>query len=255
MFHSFDFDYLGAVRSGVGGERDPMNLFAYGDVDGKGVDAKLQHPLSVAYNPNNGCVYVADSYNHKIKCVDPNTMTCETLAGSGSAGCVDGSFTECCFDEPGDVKVNADGSKLYVADTNNHRIRVADLQTHTVSTLNLLGAGAVGAVTLSESTATETATTTPPAKIVKPLVTLGDKTTVTTTVKPLIGQHWNQPAQILAHTRDLTQPIQIDVAVRMKDGGLTFNKEADSQFQVSVTPMGTDDTTHHPPVVVNHNGT
>ena len=239
-----------------------MNLFAYGDVDGKGVDAKLQHPLSVAYNPNNGCVYVADSYNHKIKCVDPNTMTCETLAGAGSAGCEDVLFSECCFDEPGDVKVNRDGTKLYVADTNNHRIRVVDLQTHTVSTLNLLGAGAVSAVTLSETTTTETATkteattatTATPAKIVTPLVTLGDKATATTTVKPLIGQHWNQPAQILAHTRDLTQPIQIDVAVRMKDGGLTFNKEADSQFQVSVTPMGTDDTTHHPPVVVNHNG-
>ena len=43
-----------------------QNLFAYGDADGKGIDAKLQHPLAVEYNCTNGFVYVADSYNHKV---------------------------------------------------------------------------------------------------------------------------------------------------------------------------------------------
>lgn len=41
-----------------------QDLFAYGDVDGKGIDAKLQHPLGVAAIGES--VYVADSYNHKV---------------------------------------------------------------------------------------------------------------------------------------------------------------------------------------------
>ena len=43
-----------------------QNLFAFGDVDGKGVDAKLQHPLGVAWAPKQSLLYVADSYNHKV---------------------------------------------------------------------------------------------------------------------------------------------------------------------------------------------
>lgn len=44
-----------------------QNLFAFGDVDGKGVDAKLQHPLGVAWMPEQSLLYVADSYNHKVR--------------------------------------------------------------------------------------------------------------------------------------------------------------------------------------------
>jgi hypothetical protein len=50
-----------------GGERDPTNLFAYGDVDGAGLAVRLQHPLAVAWNPVRQELYIADSYNHKIK--------------------------------------------------------------------------------------------------------------------------------------------------------------------------------------------
>ena len=47
------------------------SLFAFGDADGKGSAAQVQHPLGVAYA--SGRLYVADSYNHKIKVVDPST--------------------------------------------------------------------------------------------------------------------------------------------------------------------------------------
>lgn len=43
-----------------------QNLFAFGDVDGKGIDAKLQHPLGVCWDEGNSLLYVADSYNHKV---------------------------------------------------------------------------------------------------------------------------------------------------------------------------------------------
>ena len=41
-------------------------MFAFGDVDGKGRDVRLQHPLGVAWNSNDGKLYLVDSYNHKV---------------------------------------------------------------------------------------------------------------------------------------------------------------------------------------------
>lgn len=68
-------------------------MFCFGDQDNVS-DAKkpvlLQHPLAVAWNPKSNSLFVADSYNHKIKVVDPVTKICSTLAGSGKAGMEDG---------------------------------------------------------------------------------------------------------------------------------------------------------------------
>ncbi|MEQ2180842.1 hypothetical protein GOODEAATRI_005479, partial [Goodea atripinnis] len=122
----------GAVKHLVGGERDPLNLFAFGDIDGKGVDAKLQHPLGVAWTHEQSLLYVADSYNHKIKVVDPKTKQCTTLAGTGEAGDTLGpQFTKTSFNEPGGISIG--GKLLYVADTNNHKIKVLNLDSNTVS--------------------------------------------------------------------------------------------------------------------------
>ncbi|KAL7371562.1 hypothetical protein ABVT39_001102 [Epinephelus coioides] len=124
----------GAVKLLVGGERDPLNLFGFGDIDGKGVDAKLQHPLGVAWAPEQSLLYVADSYNHKIKVVDPKGKQCSTLAGTGEAGDILGpEFNKSCFNEPGGLCVGDNGKLLYVADTNNHQIKVLDLSSKTVS--------------------------------------------------------------------------------------------------------------------------
>lgn len=110
-------------------------LFDFGDVDGKADKVRLQHPLSVAYAA--GAVFVADTYNNKIKRLDPVTRESRTLFGNGAAGLRDGADAE--FHEPGGLSVA--GKKLYVADTNNHLIRVADLDTQDVSTLELSDPG------------------------------------------------------------------------------------------------------------------
>nr|XP_508046.3 NHL repeat-containing protein 2 isoform X1 [Pan troglodytes] len=126
----------GAVKHLVGGERDPMNLFAFGDVDGVGINAKLQHPLGVTWDKKRNLLYVADSYNHKIKVVDPKTKNCTTLAGTGDTNNVtSSSFTESTFNEPGGLCIGENGQLLYVADTNNHQIKVMDLETKMVSVL------------------------------------------------------------------------------------------------------------------------
>ncbi|KAJ8264713.1 hypothetical protein GJAV_G00152920 [Gymnothorax javanicus] len=143
----------GAVKHLVGGERDPLNLFAFGDVDGVGIDAKLQHPLGVAWNPHNGLLYVADSYNHKIKVVDPKSKQCAVLAGSGAAGDTLGpQFSQAMFNEPGGLCLGESGGLLYVADTNNHQIKILDLETKMVSLLPVMAEDVVDAPMGSSST-------------------------------------------------------------------------------------------------------
>ncbi|MCC7407623.1 MAG: redoxin domain-containing protein, partial [Phycisphaeraceae bacterium] len=116
-------------------------LFRFGDRDGLIGDALLQHPLGVAWH--DGVLYVADTYNNKIKRLDPRKGTIETLLGSGQEGMTDGPPGEAQFNEPNGLAFL--GDKLYVADTNNHLIRVYDPAANAVSTLavtdprNLLG--------------------------------------------------------------------------------------------------------------------
>jgi len=110
-------------------------LFGFGDVDGKGLEARLQHCLGVEYSKN--YLWVADSYNHKIKRVDPCTGSCQTVLGDGTAGYQDGQGTATRFCEPSGVSAIA--NHLYIADTNNHVIRHVDLGTLQVTTLQFLG--------------------------------------------------------------------------------------------------------------------
>ena len=57
--------------------------------------------------------------------------------GSGEPGLADGRGDEVRFHEPAGVSVHS--AKAYVADTNNHAIRVADLATGQVRTLEITG--------------------------------------------------------------------------------------------------------------------
>jgi DNA-binding beta-propeller fold protein YncE len=97
--------------------------------------ARLQHPLGIAMH--DGRVLIADTYNHKIKLLDPAAGTVTTIAGTGQPGHVDGPAPRAQFYEPGGLSVA--GHVVYVADTNNHAVRTLDLQTSVVSTLTLEG--------------------------------------------------------------------------------------------------------------------
>jgi len=63
-----------------------QNLFGFGDKDGKQFDAKLQHPLGVAWSNHDKTLYIADSYNHKLKAVCVQSNVCTTVLGSGKSG-------------------------------------------------------------------------------------------------------------------------------------------------------------------------
>jgi hypothetical protein len=110
----------------VCGSRD---LFGFGDRDGAGIEVLLQHPIGIAAGDH--AIYVADTFNHKVKAVNPETGECRTLFGNGEperlAELAPGydlaradPLTP-AFHEPEGLAL-LDGDRLLVADTNNHRI-------------------------------------------------------------------------------------------------------------------------------------
>jgi thiol-disulfide isomerase/thioredoxin len=121
-----------AARGRQVGRLVGLGLFEFGDVDGQGTQVRLQHCLGLAYA--DGRLYIADTYNNKVKVCDPRTATVRTLVGTTAAGASDAPPA---FDEPGGLGVA--GSTLYVADTNNHAIRAVDLRTKATRTLKLEG--------------------------------------------------------------------------------------------------------------------
>ena len=131
---SVPFEPSGKVETLVG---LTGTLFDFGDVDGSGRDVRLQHALDVAWA--DGKLYVADTYNNKIKVIDVERRTSRTLAGTGKAGNADGEKGRAAtFNEP--AGISAAGGKLYVADTNSHSVRVIDLSgTNRVTTLKIEG--------------------------------------------------------------------------------------------------------------------
>jgi thiol-disulfide isomerase/thioredoxin len=105
-------------------------LFEFGDADGQGNAVRLQHALGVALR--DGKLYVADTYNSKLKIIDPEKRTSVTYVGEGPEWAKGTAFNE-------PAGLSFAGDKLYVADTNAHRIRVVDLKTKKISTLPLQG--------------------------------------------------------------------------------------------------------------------
>jgi DNA-binding beta-propeller fold protein YncE len=135
----------GAVATLIGD-----GLFTFGDKDGIGCGALLQHPLGIAWH--DGKLYVADSYNHKIKEVDPLSHSAKSLFGTGKAGYADGASAK--FSEPGGLAFI--GRKMYIADTNNSEIRIADLNSHEVSTFKINNLSAPSIVSTPKPSASAT---------------------------------------------------------------------------------------------------
>ncbi|MEZ2238746.1 thioredoxin-like domain-containing protein [Microcoleus sp.] len=111
------------------------DLFGFGDLDGRADEVRLQHCLGVEYAQN--YLWVADTYNHKIKRIDHRSGICRTMIGDGTAGHVDGQGISVRFFEPSGL--SAIGPHLFIADTNNHAIRLVELNTLEVKTLDFPG--------------------------------------------------------------------------------------------------------------------
>ncbi len=112
-------------------------LFEFADLDGKGESARFQHPLGIVYH--NDRLYVADSYNHKIRVVDLKTAEVSTFLGTGKAGkSLEKNAVQ--FSEPAGLSLAND--QLYIADTNNHRVVIVNLKDKSARELKIDGLNA-----------------------------------------------------------------------------------------------------------------
>ena len=108
-------------------------LFDWGDADGPADSAQIQHAQGLALGE--GVIYLADTYNHKVRAYDIAGDAVRTVAGAGERGWLDATGAAATFVEPNALSL-ANG-RLYLADTGNHVIRVIDPAGGAVSTLPL----------------------------------------------------------------------------------------------------------------------
>ncbi|MGH7831729.1 MAG: hypothetical protein ACREP8_16305, partial [Candidatus Binatia bacterium] len=129
----------GEVKTLIG-----SGLFDFGFKDGARGKALLQHPIGVFADA--GGVYIADSYNHSIRRYDPASGRLQTILGNGQRGGDRAPKEGIQFNEPNDVLVI--GEKIWVADTNNHRIVSVDPVAKTAQALAIpAGKTSVGSAT------------------------------------------------------------------------------------------------------------
>lgn len=83
-----------------------------------------------------GKLYIAETETHRIRVMDLTTNVISALAGTGTAGFSgdDGPALQAQFFHPRDLEFGPDG-RLYVADTDNSRVRAIDLSTGVVTTV------------------------------------------------------------------------------------------------------------------------
>ncbi|MBA3621123.1 MAG: alkyl hydroperoxide reductase [Actinomycetota bacterium] len=132
---------ISAVRRVSGGRVSTVaggDLFAFGDVDGIGDQARFQHPVGIAPGPRS-TLLVADTLNHKIKSLDQATSRVRTLLGDGMPFDAPLASLEHRPSLPPDLRCAAafrepeavawTGGRILVVDTGNHRVVAVDPAT------------------------------------------------------------------------------------------------------------------------------
>ena len=106
---------------------------AWGAVDGAGATATFTSPLGITTDGNS--LYVADTFNNKIRKIVIETGMVSSLTGianaAGIQGATDGAGATATFISP--QGITTDGANLYVADRYNHKIRKIVIATSVVS--------------------------------------------------------------------------------------------------------------------------
>jgi sugar lactone lactonase YvrE len=126
-------DLSGTVRYWI--NQAATSAKRYGGDGGAAVQAQLNFPTAVAVD-RKGNVYIADTMNHRVRMVDAVTGVIATLAGTGQAWFSGdgGPADKAVLNEPAALAVD-DAGRLYIADQSNHRVRLVDLKTGTISTV------------------------------------------------------------------------------------------------------------------------
>lgn len=138
----------GGLISTVAGNGTPG---AVGD-GGLATDAELNFPEGIAVD-SSGNLFIADTFNSLIRRVDAKTHIISVFAGNGALctngtdPCGDGGpALNAALDSPAAVAVDS-FDNVFIADTEDHRIRRVDAKTGTISTT--AGNGTPGFISLS----------------------------------------------------------------------------------------------------------
>ena len=119
---------------------------------------ELEFPGKVLADAAGSRLFVSDTNHHRIVIAGLDGAIHETI-GTGAVGLKDGLFAQAEFYQPQGLALSADGKTLYIADTENHAIRSADLEKKTVITL--AGRGKQGSRELMEGKGVETSLSSP----------------------------------------------------------------------------------------------
>lgn len=131
-------DTSGVISTVVG-----TGVKGYGGDNGPPLNAQLSFPTGGNPEPGGGLaidtrgrLFIADTENHRIRMVDFAANVITTIAGTGTPGYSgdNGPATMAQLNFPRDIEFGPDG-RLYIADTDNHRIRAMDLNTGTITTV------------------------------------------------------------------------------------------------------------------------
>lgn len=116
---------------------------------GEPLSAKFSFPTGSNPPPSGGMtldakgrLYVSDTLNHRVRVMDFDANTINTVAGTGVAGFGGdgGPATAAVLNNPRYLEIGPDG-RLYVADELNHRIRAIDLDSGIINTVVGTGEG------------------------------------------------------------------------------------------------------------------
>src|SRR5439155_20789445 len=107
----------------------------YSGDGGPATQARFNEPYGIAVDQA-GNVYVADRHNHCVRRVDGASGVVTTVAGNGSAGFSGdgGPGPQAGMVEPNGLALDPTQRRLFVADVADHRVRVVDLVSGTIST-------------------------------------------------------------------------------------------------------------------------
>jgi DNA-binding beta-propeller fold protein YncE len=116
--------FAGSGKKGFGGDGGPA------------ASADLNGPHNLAVAPN-GDVYVADTWNNRVRKIDTKTGVITTFAGTGEKGFAGdgGTAIKAQFGGIYCITFSPDGRKLHLADLDNRRIRAIDMSTNVVTTV------------------------------------------------------------------------------------------------------------------------
>jgi len=118
----------------------------------------LEFPGKVLADESHGRLFISDTNHNRVVVTDLDGKISQVI-GAGSTGLKDGSFEQAQFRQPQGLALSSDGSTLYIADTENHAIRAANLTQGMVTTI--AGTGEQGHRLADEVVAKETPLSSP----------------------------------------------------------------------------------------------